>query len=427
MAEALPYPRMQRVRQRFDGPRLTDVPAAVRAELERSGLLHPIGRGSAVAITVGSRGIRDIVAVVRTLAEMVRAAGALPFVVPAMGSHGGATADGQQRIVEELGVTADATGAPIRASMETVHVGTTSDGIPMHFDRCAHDADHVIVVGRVKPHTNFSGDIESGLLKMLVVGLGKHAGATVYHRAFVQHSFGHVVRTVGRELLARCRIAGGLAVVENADDETALIEAVLPADFEVRERQLLVLAKRWMPRLPIRRPDLLIVDEMGKNISGSGMDTNVVGRKPHGPCDHDPEVRRLFVRELTPETHGNAYGIGLADFATSRLVRAIDYQTTIINCMTAAHPEAAAIPIHFETDRAAIDAALSTIGLRPPDQARVVRIRNTLRLTQVEVSEACSPDLTDRPDLERLDAPRDLTFDANDNLLPLGASQPNGT
>ena len=410
---------MLRVRQRFDGPRVADVPAAVRAEFERTGLLRGIRPGSSVAITVGSRGIRDIVAVVRTLVDRVRTAGGSPFLVPAMGSHGGATAEGQRRIVEELGATEAATGALIRASMDTVLVGTTPDGIPMHFDRTAHEADHVLVVGRVKPHTNFSGDIESGLLKMLVVGLGKHTGAALYHRAFVQHSFGHVVRTVGRELVARCRIVGGVAIVENADDETALIEAVAPTAFEARERELLALAKRWMPRLPVRRPDLLIVDEMGKNISGSGMDTNVVGRKPHGTSTLDPEVRRLFVRSLTPETHGNAYGIGLADFATSRLVRDIDYQATIINCMTAAHPEAAAIPIHFETDRAAIDAALGTIGLLPPDRARVVRIRNTLRLGEVEVSEACRAELAGRTDVDLIDPPRPLDFDESGNLAAM--------
>jgi hypothetical protein len=303
--------------------------------------------------------------------------------------------------------------------MDTVHLGTTADEIPMHFDRIAHEADHVLVVGRVKPHTNFSGDIESGLLKMLVVGLGKHTGAALYHRAFVQHSFDHVVRSVGRELLARCRVAGGLAIVENADDETALVEAVAPAGFEARERELLVLAKRWMPRIPVRRPDLLIVDEMGKNISGSGMDTNVVGRKPHGTSTLDPEVRRLFVRSLTPETHGNAYGIGLADFATSRLVRAIDYQTTIINCMTAAHPEAAAIPIHFETDRAAIDAALGTIGLLPPERARIVRIRNTLQLGEVQVSEACRAELLGRTDVDLIAPPRSLDFDESGNLAAM--------
>jgi hypothetical protein len=413
------YPRMLRVRQRFEGPRVADVPGAVRAELERTRLLRALRPGGSVAITVGSRGIRDIVVVVRTLVELVRAAGGSPFLVPAMGSHGGATAEGQRRIVEELGVTEDAAGAPIRASMDTVHVGTTADGIPMHFDRTAHDADHVLVVGRVKPHTNFSGEVESGLLKMLVVGLGKHTGAALYHRAFVQHSFGHVIRTVGRELIARCRIAGGLAIVENAEDETALIEAVGPGAFEAREPELLVLAKRWMPRLPVRRPDLLIVDEMGKNISGSGMDTNVVGRKPHGTNELDPEVRRLFVRSLTPETHGNAYGIGLADFATSRLVRAIDYQATIINCMTAAHPEAAAIPIHFETDRAAIDAALGTIGLLPPERARVVRIRNTLQLGEVEVSEACRAELAARTDAETIGSLRPLEFDASGNLPAL--------
>ena len=412
---------MLRVRQHFEAPRVDDVAAAVRGELERIGIRGRIAPGRTVAITAGSRGIADVVTVLRTLVAVLREIGARPFIVPAMGSHGGATAAGQVKILEGLGLTEAATGAPIRASMETVQLGTTADGIPLHFDRTAHDADHVAIVGRVKPHTNFSGEIESGLLKMATIGLGKHLGAAVYHRAIVDRSFDHVASTAGRLVIERGRIAFGLALVENGYDQTALVEAVPPGSFEEREKALLVLAKRWLPRLPVHRPDLLIVDEMGKNISGSGMDTNVIGRKPHGIVERDPEVKRLFVRDLTPETAGNAYGIGLADFTTSRLVRAMDRGTTALNCLTAAHPAAAAIPIHFDSDRAAIDAALSTIGLVPPERARIVRIRNTLALAELDVAESCRAELLDRGDVELLGPAREVAFDAAGNLPPFDA------
>ncbi|HYR97040.1 MAG TPA: lactate racemase domain-containing protein [Candidatus Binatus sp.] len=415
------YPRMLRVRQRFEAPRVRDVAAAVRGELERIGIRRRIAPSRTVAITAGSRGITDIALVIRTLVAVLKEIGARPFIVPAMGSHGGATAEGQQKILEGLGITEAATGAPIRASMDTVELGATADGIPLHFDRAAHEADHVAIVGRVKPHTNFSGEIESGLLKMATIGLGKHAGAAAYHRAIVDHSFDHVARTAGRMVIERGRIAFGLALLENGHDATAMIEAVPPESFEEREKALLVLAKRWLPRLPVLRPDLLIVDQMGKDISGSGMDTNVVGRKPHGGGERDPRVKRLFVRDLTPGTRGNGYGIGLADFTTSRLVQAIDRHITALNCLTAAHPEAAAIPIHFATDRAAIDAALSTIGLAPPERARIVRIRNTLALAELDVAEICRAELLARGDAEIVEPPRELAFDAADNLLPFDA------
>jgi hypothetical protein len=417
----MPHPLMLRIRQRFDAPRVADVPGAVRAELARIGVRELIHPGETVAVTAGSRGIANIALIIRTLVEVLKEGGARPFIVPAMGSHGGATAEGQRKIIEGLGITEVSVGAPIRSSMETVELGTTRDGIPLHFDRAAHEADRIAIVNRVKPHTNFSGTIESGLIKMMLIGLGKHVGAATYHRAIVDHSFDHVARAAGPLVLARGRIALGLALLENGYDETAHVEAVLPAGFEEREQALLVLAKQWLPRLPIRRPDLLIVDQMGKNVSGSGMDTNVIGRKPHGTADWDPGVKRLFVRELTPETGGNAYGIGLADFTTARLVRAIDRRATALNCLTASHPAAAAIPIHFETDREAIDAALATVGLAPPERARVVRIENTLRLVELDVSEACRTEVAGRADVEILGAPRPLAFDGENNLLPFGA------
>ncbi len=339
------YPRMLEVRQRFDAPRVDDVAGTVAAELARIGVRGRIQPGATVAIGVGSRGITNLALVVRTLVGVLKEAGARPFIVPAMGSHGGATVEGQRAIL---------------------------------------------------------------------------AGY-----AIVDHGFDHVVRRAGHALLARGRIAFGLALVENGYDETALVEAVPAAAFAERDQALLVLAKRWLPRLPVQRPDLLIVDEMGKNVSGSGMDTNVVGRKPHGRLEDDPQVKRLFVRELTPETRGNAYGIGLADFATSRLIRAIDYRTTAVNSLTAANPEAAQLPIHFDTDREVIDAALASAGLAPPERARVVRIRNTLHLDRLLVSEVCRAELAARANVEIIEPAHELAFDEAGNLPPLRfAAQP---
>ncbi len=417
------YPKMLRVRQRFDGPRVADVASAVRAELGRIGVAQRIRPGETVAITAGSRGITNIAPILRAVVGVLRELGADPFLVPAMGSHGGATADGQRQVLESYGITASSTGAPIRSSMDVVRVGDTEDGIPVYFDRNAHGADHVAVVGRVKPHTGFCGEIESGLMKMMMIGLGKQAGASIYHRAIVQHSFDRIIRTVGRLILARCPIAFGLAILENGYDETAKIEAVPPDLFESREKELLRLAKQWMPKLPFDRADLLIVDQIGKNISGAGMDTNVIGRKHvTDGSNGQPRITRVFARELTPETHGNAAGIGLADFTTTRLVRSMDYHATVVNCVTATHPAAAVTPVHFETDRAVIDAALSTVGLQPPEECRILRIRNTLQVADVDVSETYQSELAGRDDLEVIGPAREMPFDASGNLLPFAGA-----
>ena len=418
----MPYPKMLRVRQHFDAPRVADVGAAVRAELKRIGVAQFIRPSQRVAITAGSRGVANIAVIIRAVAGVLNEIGAKPFIVPAMGSHGGGTAEGQRKIIESYGITEEFTGAPIRSSMEVVTVGTTEDGIPIHFDRHAFEADHVAVVGRVKPHTGFVGEIESGLFKMMMIGLGKHVGAAIYHRAIVNHSFDRIVRTVGTTVLAKCRIAFGVGVVENGYDEMAKIEAVLPAEFEEREKALLVLAKKWMPKLPVRRADLLIVDQMGKNISGSGMDTNIIGRKDDAPRSEQPEITRVFVRELTPETHGNAAGVGLADFTTARLVRSMDYSATVINCITGAHPEAAVTPVYYETDREAIEAALMTVGLTPPEESRIVRIKNTLQIEEVDVSETCRGEFEGRNDVEILGPGNELGFDPTGNLLPFASA-----
>jgi hypothetical protein len=410
---------MVRIRQHFERPRVEDVPGAVAATLDRLSLGQRIRPGHTVALTAGSRGIANIPLILRATADYLKKLGAKPFLVPAMGSHGGGTAEGQRHILESYGITEEFVGVPLRASMEVVEVGTTPEGWPVVLDRHASQADHIGVVARVKPHTGYHGPVESGLLKMMMIGLGKHAGALAYHRLLLEQPYDQVVRSVGRTMLAKAPVAFGLAVVENGYDETAALEAVAPEAFEQREEQLLTRAKRLLARLPLQEADLLIIDEIGKDISGSGMDTNVVGRKRafrmQPPPEGQPSVRLIFVRGLSEHTHGNAAGIGLADFTTTRLVKAMNYQATVINCLTAGYPEGAFLPVHFASDREVIDAALKIIGTRRPEEGRVLHVRNTLALEELEVSEACLAEPR-RTEFTPLGPPRPLSFDANGNL-----------
>jgi hypothetical protein len=413
------FPRMLRVRQTFESRRLDDIPGEVERQLARLQLARQIQPGQSVAVTVGSRGIANIALITKAIVGHLKALGAAPFIVPAMGSHGGGTPEGQREIVEGYGVTEPFVGAPIRASMETVIVDTTPQGIPVHFDRLAWDADHVIVSGRVKPHTGFVGEIESGLHKMMLIGLGKHEGAKIYHRAIQEFSFLEIIRAVADVVLEKCGVVAGVAIVENAYDETALIEAVAPRDFLEREKELLKLAREWLPRLPFRECDLLIVDTMGKDISGTGMDTNVIGRKynDHAATDKDnARCRRIFVRSLTAGTHGNATGIGLAEFTNRRTAESVDPVKTRINCITGGHPTAAMMPVVYDTDRDAIAAALETIGLVEPEQARVIQIADTLHVAEALVSEAYLPQLGERGDLRRINEPAGMAFDTTGNL-----------
>jgi len=413
------YPRIFRVRQRFEGPTLTDVPGEVKRQLAALPLERRIKPGQTVAVTAGSRGIAKIAEIIKATIDHLKTLGAVPFIVPAMGSHGGGTAEGQVEILHGYGVTEEYCGCPIRASMETVIVCQTKEGFPVHFDKFAHAADHVLVVGRVKPHTGFVGDIESGLMKMMLIGLGKHTGAIIYHRAIQDYSFPQIVRSVAGEVISKCRIVAGLGIVENEQDKTAKIQAVLPEELEDREKELLVLAKRWIPRLPFDRCHLLLVDQIGKNISGSGMDTNVIGRKynDHKAVEDEfPKVKVIAVRALTEETHGNACGIGMAEFCRSRVVRETDVRKTRINCLTGGHAPAGMFPFDYETDRELLDTALPTIGLTEPPQAKLLWIHNTLDLIEVECGEAFLPQARERPNLEILTEPRPLPLDAAGNL-----------
>ena len=413
------YPEIFRIRQKFDRPVVEDIPSEVASELSRLNLDTTIQPGESVAITAGSRGIANIHIIIKSIVDHLKGLGAEPFVVPAMGSHGGATAEGQQGIVEGYGITEDYVGCPIRSSMETVIVCDAKEGFPVHFDKNAYGADHVVVCGRVKPHTTFVGDIESGLMKMMLIGLGKYEGAKTYHRAIKDHSFGQIVRSVAKEVLSKCRIVAGLAIVENGYDETARITVVGPNEFEEREKELLVLAKQWMPRLPFKQADLLVVDQIGKNISGSGMDSNVVGRKflEHRAGDDEwPKVRTIFLRGLTEETHGNATGIGMAEFALTRAVDAMDVAITRRNCITGGSPTGAMIPLHYQTDKEVLEATLPEMGLTAVPDTKVMWIHNTLEVSELECSVAYLNEARQSNEIEILSEPRPFPLDNNGNL-----------
>jgi hypothetical protein len=409
-------PKMIRVRQTFARPRVTDIPRTVAATLEAARV--PVKRGDTVAVGAGSRGIANIDVIVGATVRYLLDLGARPFVFPAMGSHGGGTADGQLSVLEHYGITEATMGCPVRATMDVTQVGEALD-LPVWLDRQAAEADCIGIVNRVKPHTDFKGSIESGLFKMMTIGLGKYTGAIQYHRANIQHGYETVITSVGREMLAKARIGFGLGIVENGYDETAHLEAFNAGDLEAGERRLLKSAREWMARLPFSPIDVLVVEQMGKNISGSGMDTNIIGRpsNPHEPFPADPKILWIVTLDLTEESYGNAVGIGNADFTTRRLVDRIDMKPTLINAITACAPGGAKIPATFDTDREAVETALSCIGLTPPERARVIRIRNTLMLGELEVSEAYAADVARRSDLTVLgEAP--LGFDAAGRLIP---------
>lgn len=416
------FPQIFRIRQNFESPTLEDVPGEVHKQLARLKLSRKVRPGQSVAITAGSRGIYQIDRIIRAIVEHLKSLGAKPFVVPAMGSHGGGTAEGQRKILESYGITEEFIGCPIRSGMETVIVCRTPEGIPVHCDRLAYEADHVVVCNRIKTHSWIAGDLESGMMKIMLIGLGKCNGAEVYHRAFLDYSFGQIVRSVAGEVLSKCHILAGVGIVENAYDRTAVIEAVAPEMFEVREKELLILAKKWHPRLPFSHVDLLLIDKMGKDINGVGMDPNVTGRKfnDHKAVEGEfPKVKRIAVRGLTKETHGNSIGLGLAEFCRSQLLRDTDFAAVRLNALVSYHISSAMPPLDYETDREMLAAALKTVGLAEPPDAKLLWIANTLKVAEVECSAAYLEEASGRKDLEILTELRDLPFDAAGNLPDL--------
>lgn len=415
------FPKMTTLRQTLETPEIPDVATAVTAEMARLTADPRIKPGARIAVTAGSRGIAGIALILKSVLAALQAAGADPFLVPAMGSHGGGTVEGQVAVLDSLGITEARLGAPIRASMEVVEIGRSDFGYPVWVDRHAAGADGILVVNRIKPHTDFDGPVESGLMKMLGIGLGKHKGCLDVHRQTVQHGYREVIPAIGRRIIEQLPVIGGLGIVENCYDRTAFIKAFAANDMAAGEAELLIQAKRLMGRLPFEQLDLLIVDEMGKNISGTGMDTNVIGRIMFvgEPEPARPKITRIVVLGLTEASHGNAIGIGLADFTTQAVVAGLDLHAIQTNAIAAMTPEKGRIPIALPTDQDAVAAALTTIGAIAPEDARVVHIRNTLDLGTLSVSSALLKEADAHPHLSERGAPATLAFDAEGHLAPL--------
>jgi len=414
-------PQMYRIRQKVDPPVVADVAAAVRAEIGKLSLAGRFAPGARVAVTGGSRGVANIAIILRTTCDCLKELGTRPFIVPAMGSHGGATAEGQLTVLARYGITPESMEVPILSSMETVEIGRMPWGFPVHVDKHAYQADHIVLVNRIKPHTNFRAHVESGLMKMLVIGLGKHQGAILAHRASVDVGLPRAIPEVARFSLSKLPILFGVGMIENVRHQTAKVEATLPEVLEVTETRLLQEAWALFARIPFEFLHLLIVDEMGKEISGTGMDPNVLGRLYFAPNEEpkSPRYIRILVRDLTEKTAGNAVGMGLADFATRRLANKVNFQYTYTNALTGLSPMRSKLPIIFETDQDAIEGALKTIGLTEPPDAKVARIKNTLDLEYLYASDALLAEIRERNDLEVLSGPHPFAFSDQGDLVDI--------
>ena len=411
------FPKVVKVRQTFPRPRVGDVEGTVREQLRREEIASAVRPGMSVAVTAGSRGIARIDEVLRAVIDGLKEMGAEPFIVPAMGSHGGATAEGQVEILASLGVTEEFCGAPIRSSMETVEVGETGRGIPVFMDKIASEADGVVVVNRIKAHTDFRAEVESGLLKMASIGLGKHAQALALHGYGVE-GIRDFMAEVGEEVLDSGHVLFGLGIVENAYDEPAAIEAIPTGEIPRRERELLRGYMGMMPVLPISDIDILYVDALGKNYSGTGMDTNVIGRfRILGVEEPErPNVKYLIVGDVSEESHGNALGVGLADLTTERLVGQIDRNAMNANVVTSTFVERAKVPMVLPTDREALQTAVRCNWGVPPEETRFVRIPNTLHLEHLYVSENLVKEALANSEAEVVSGPEDLRFAADGSL-----------
>jgi len=413
------FPRLLRVRQHFPDRSLKDIPGEVERQLAEVEFASRLKTGDRVAIGVGSRGIANAAVIVRAAVDYWKSRGMKPFLFPAMGSHGGATPEGQAEVLARFGITEAAMGCPVVSQFDVVSTGPTPEGIETWMDRAAYESDGILLVNRVKWHTDYGDTIESGLFKMMAIGLGKFAGARRYHTHAYRMGLRKVVRTVGRQILKTGKILGGLAILEDANHNTAQITAVPAERMEAAEEKLLALVKSWMGHIPVPEVDILIVDEMGKDISGTGMDTKIINRSVHAaynPWSSAPRIGRIFVRTLTSLSYGSAVGVGLADMITDRLLEAIDWEPTSINVLTSGALAAARVPLHYPTDRECLDRLALTVGKLDPLEVTYCWIRNTLELGRALVSENLRPVIETNQTLEIIGSPLEMTFDEAGNL-----------
>ncbi len=412
-------PRIGLIRQEFPDRSLKNVAKEVRGQLEKADFAAKMKPGARIAIGVGSRGIARIATIVKAVVEYWKAAGCKPFIFPAMGSHGAATGEGQAAVLAHYGINPETMNCPIISSLEVVSMGRTPEGIETFMDRSAFKSEGVMLVGRVKWHTDFDGKIESGLCKMTAIGLGKLAGARQYH------GFGHriglerVIRSVFQQIAQSGRIVGGLAIIEDGNHRTAQVTAVHIENLQEQEEQLLALAKSWAGRIPVNALDILILDEIGKEISGTGMDTKVVNRSTmayYNCYTNAPQVDRIFIRDLSKWSDGNALGMGLADMAADRLIDKVDWQATYVNGLTSSITASTRMPIHFPTDRECLEKLAPTVGRNNPEDLTVAWIANTMNLRLMAVSENLLPELRQNPAIKIVSQPMELPYDEAGNL-----------
>jgi hypothetical protein len=406
------FPKVVKIRQKFPRPRVENLEAALREQLGGGEITSTIKPGMSVALTAGSRGVAEIAEILRSLVEILKEMGAEPFIVPAMGSHGGATAEGQVEILDSLGVTEDFCGVPIRSSMEVVEIGETERGVPVYMDRIASEADGVVLVNRIKAHTDFRSSIESGLMKMASIGLGKHEQALALHGYGVEGIRDFMVE-VADKVIESGHILFGVATVENAYDEPAIVEAIPAANIHEREVELLAEYMDMMPALPVSDIDVLYVDALGKNYSGTGMDTNVIGRfrilgveEPESPA-----VKYIVVGDVSEESHGNALGVGLADLTTQRLADRVERKAMNANVITSTFVERAKVPMVLASDEEALRTAIRCNWGVPPEETRLVRIPNTLHLEYLYVAESMVDEVLAHAETEVVGDPEELRFD----------------
>jgi len=418
--------RMVRIRQNFAERKLPDVAAAVRAEMEAAEWAKAVPAGSRIAVGAGSRGISNIDIIAKAVIDFWKSRDAKPFIIPVMGSHGAASAEGQADVLAHYGITEQTMGAPVVSSLEVVKIGATPEGIDVSMDRTGLESDGVMLLSRVKWHTSFEGKLESGVHKMMAIGLGKWEGAKRYHAWSLRIGMEQVIRGVGKIVLETGKMLGGLAILEDAYHNTAEVYALGVAGMVEREEELLHRTKAWKANVPVDEVDLLIIDEMGKNISGTGMDAKVINRGPQGPNKWPgvPIVRRIFTRDLTDMSYGNAIGIGLTDIVTDRLFNKIDFNATWINSLTASNPMPSKAPIHFPTDRECLEKILPTCGRLDISDCSIVWIRNTMELGEMLASENLIEQLEQNHHIEFLSEPREIEFDEAGNLVGALAAEP---
>jgi len=410
------YPNMVKIRQHFARPSLNDLPGAVRKEMGK--VLSRVTAGQTVGITVGSRGIQNLLLILEAAISCVREKGATPVLLSAMGSHGGGTTAGQKEVLDSLGITEERLGAKVIIRDEGREIGTTSTGLTAYMLEHAWEVDAIIPINRIKTHTSFKGDLESGLLKKLVVGLGGPPGAAQFHNMGKSELLSPMLMDIGRIILAKMPVIGGIAIIENGYEETAKIVAVQPDEMIEAERELLLYSKELMPSLPAARIDGLVVEEMGKNYSGTGVDSNIIGRvRIQGEPDVPPPlIRYVSVLDLSEASHGNATGVGLADFVTRKLVDKIDRKATYLNCLTTTFVTRAFIPLYFDTEKETLATMMHCLRQTPRDELRLVFIPNTLFLNECYVSEAIAGELTDKERFEICGAPVPVEFDGDGRL-----------